>query len=80
MPSVSVLRKRIGISKSYRPNQVITKAIRAYSVGGDALIDALTLTHQLSIGHYSGDPQIVKLFRQLKTVREAMMHDILDKP
>ena len=80
MPSISVLRKRIGVSKSYRPNQVITKAIRTYSVGGDALIEALTLTHQLSLGPYSGDPQFIRLFQQLKSVREAMMNDILEKP
>ncbi len=80
MPSVTELRKRFGVSKSYRSNQVITKAIRANSVGGDALIKVLTLTHQLSITAYGGDPQIARLFNQLKLIREAMMLDLLSQP
>ena len=36
MPAIHILRDRLGLTRSYRPNQVVTKAIRSYIEDGDA--------------------------------------------
>ncbi len=76
MPAIHVLRSRLGLTRSYRPNQVVTKAIRTYVAGGDPLIEAITLTHQLT--KKSPDPQIADIFQYLKRVREAMSQQVIE--
>lgn len=46
MLSIAELRRRLSLSPSVRPPQVVTKAVRQLIPGGNDLIEALTRLHE----------------------------------
>ena len=72
MPTIAELRRRLSLSHSVRPPQVLTKAIRQFVPGGNDLIEALTRLHEYQHSKADRDPILDEVLRQLRAVRSAM--------
>lgn len=72
MPTIAELRRRLSLSHSVRPPQVLTKAIRQLVPGGNDLIEALTRLHEYQHSKPDRDPILDDVLRQLRAVRSAM--------
>lgn len=72
MPSIAELRRRLSLSPSVRPPQVVTKAVRQLIPGGNDLIEALTRLHEYLHSKLENDPILEDILQQLRAVRSAM--------